>query len=367
MPVPTVVPWSRANLDEAVQALVVVAPATELRKGVSTVEKWATGDILAIIKGSPAVERDVATALHSAGALAEVDAAAFSAPVVLPPTPTTRKGQAVVLSPMPPMEDDYIDVRAVADAASAGVRRAVAALGSRISTPVHIGLVLHHSIRRLGLFHDSVVRPDTRGPDFSNAMEVAVAGALEGLWAPLQTREAAGDDTAVEPVELLRFGWVTDEGLQPQDDAVGSAIARRARAVELGRRLARDLGGADPERGAAPRLVERLREEFAELPVSMRVEDDPDVVRTEYPLAHAVARASIPVERHRPRIVRLEYTGDGAAEDLQHIFIAGKGITYDTGGADIKAGGIMAGKCSQRLLSLRSAGPHSSACSTAQA
>lgn len=39
-------------------------------------------------------------------------------------------------------------------------------------------------------------------------------------------------------------------------------------------------------------------------------------------------------------IVRLEYTPDGATSTL---LFSGKGITYDTGGADVKAGGHMAG------------------------
>jgi leucyl aminopeptidase len=47
------------------------------------------------------------------------------------------------------------------------------------------------------------------------------------------------------------------------------------------------------------------------------------------------------VERHRPRIVRLEYTGEGPIE--RTLLFAGKGITFDTGGADLKTGGSMAG------------------------
>jgi len=46
------------------------------------------------------------------------------------------------------------------------------------------------------------------------------------------------------------------------------------------------------------------------------------------------------VPRHHGRIIILEYRGEEAKE---HIAIVGKGVTYDTGGADIKAGGIMAG------------------------
>lgn len=40
-------------------------------------------------------------------------------------------------------------------------------------------------------------------------------------------------------------------------------------------------------------------------------------------------------------MIFLEYTGEGNTEKT--LFLVGKGVTYDTGGADIKAGGVMAG------------------------
>jgi leucyl aminopeptidase len=52
-------------------------------------------------------------------------------------------------------------------------------------------------------------------------------------------------------------------------------------------------------------------------------------------------RASLPVARHHPRIVRLEFNGEGPI--TRQVFFAGKGIVYDTGGADVKTGGHMAG------------------------
>ena len=54
----------------------------------------------------------------------------------------------------------------------------------------------------------------------------------------------------------------------------------------------------------------------------------------------AVDRACKHIERHRARAIWLDYT-DGKPE--RTIVLIGKGLTYDTGGADIKAGGSMAG------------------------
>ena len=47
------------------------------------------------------------------------------------------------------------------------------------------------------------------------------------------------------------------------------------------------------------------------------------------------------VERHQPRVLRLIYEGEG---EIDHTYLlAGKGLIYDTGGADLKVGGHMAG------------------------
>jgi leucyl aminopeptidase len=55
----------------------------------------------------------------------------------------------------------------------------------------------------------------------------------------------------------------------------------------------------------------------------------------------AVARSSLHVERHKPAVIRLEYVPEG--EVTQTLLFAGKGLVYDTGGADVKINGGMAG------------------------
>lgn len=48
----------------------------------------------------------------------------------------------------------------------------------------------------------------------------------------------------------------------------------------------------------------------------------------------------VEIARHRGRIIFLTYEAEAPKETL---FLIGKGVTYDTGGADIKAGGVMQG------------------------
>lgn len=86
----------------------------------------------------------------------------------------------------------------------------------------------------------------------------------------------------------------------------------------------------------------------------MSVIEGQDELQKDYPLLHSVARAATAVRtsvsttltspkvpRHHARVVRIEYTGEG--EPQTTLLLAGKGVTYDSGGVDIKTGGSMHG------------------------
>ncbi|MEQ8767060.1 MAG: leucyl aminopeptidase family protein [Planctomycetota bacterium] len=217
-------------------------------------------------------------------------------------------GQRLVVSPTGPLLRDQDDVRRFAAAARAGLRRAREA-----------------GARRPTLWID----PAPVEPRHALSVPVAVLGALFEVWQPLEAREAL-EEHIVEPLESIGI--------------VGDEVERWApiiEAIESGRRLARDLGGTDPERMAPPRFAEACQEAFAGTGVRVEVVSDVGTLLKDYPILSAVARASLPVERHRPRVIRLEYRPEGPVE--RTLLLAGKGVTYDTGGADIKAGGHMAG------------------------
>jgi leucyl aminopeptidase len=214
-------------------------------------------------------------------------------------------GGRLVVAPTGPLTRDFDDVRRFADAARAGVQRA------RDAGAVAPALWV------LG-----------RGT-FAHAEEVAVLGALAWLWEPLEAREAHGE-AAVEPVQ--RLGIVSPKA---------PAYAPIVEALEAGKRLARDLTGTEPERMRPEAFAAMCIDAFMDSPVRVDVLEDFDTLAYQYPLLMAVARASLAVERHRPRVVQLEYVGEGPI--VHSVFLAGKGLTYDTGGSDLKVGGIMAG------------------------
>ncbi|MGH0136835.1 UNVERIFIED_CONTAM: hypothetical protein FKN15_019827 [Acipenser sinensis] len=92
---------------------------------------------------------------------------------------------------------------------------------------------------------------------------------------------------------------------------------------------------------AAPLVVKYVEELFNNTPIKVSVVSDVKQLEKEYPCLAAVNRCANAVPRHQARVIKLEYTGEGPID--QTLLLVGKGITYDTGGADIKAGGFMAG------------------------
>ncbi len=220
-------------------------------------------------------------------------------------------GGRLITAPTGPLSRDHDDVRRYAEAARAGVRRARDA-GAR-------AILL-------------LVQQPPSGPSFGHAATIAALGGLGGLWEPLEAREALGAD-AVEPVATLGIGGLGEPF--PADSAAW------VEAAEAGLRLARDLCGTEPERMAPPRFADYVTAAFRGSKVKVSVQKDAKKLAKEYPLLHAVARASLEVPRHRPCVVRLEYTPKGKVE--RTLLFAGKGLTYDTGGADLKTDGHMAG------------------------
>jgi leucyl aminopeptidase len=164
---------------------------------------------------------------------------------------------------------------------------------------------------------------------YAHAALVGKLGVLQRAYVTLQAREAATPKAS--PLKNLT--------LDPSGHQAGADLAD---AIEAGLFLARDIGSGDPERMTPLRLAEAVVAACEGVSgVQIDVISDVDVLRSEYPLLFAVARASISVERHRPCVVRLEWSGSG--ETTRTVVVAGKGVTYDTGGADLKVGGSMPG------------------------
>lgn len=212
----------------------------------------------------------------------------------------------LIIAPTGPLQRDYDDVRSFYDAGRQAARIALQS-GARKPAVMVLGV------------------PETA--QYAEAESVAFFGICQELYEPLEAREHFGDEV-IEPVEHITFisktldcAWVE--------------------AVEAGRRAGRDLCGTEPERMAPIRFADYCRDMFEDTPVKVTVIEDRTQLEQEYPLLAAVGRASFSTPRHRPCVIRLEYTGEGEITDS--LFLVGKAVTYDTGGADLKTGGHMAG------------------------
>lgn len=215
-------------------------------------------------------------------------------------------GQRCIITPVGALNRDYDDVRSYGDAAKQAIALA----------------------KNAGAVKPLVWVQKAAGACFEKAAEVVYLAMAQALWQPLEGREALGE-ALVEPVQGI--------GIM----GVDATLANRLTAIESGKRLARDLCGTEPERMTPRRFADYCVEAFANTAVSVQVQTDVETLQQQYPLMMAVARSSLHVERHKPAVIRLEYVPEGAV--TQTLLFAGKGLVYDTGGADLKINGGMAG------------------------
>uniref|UniRef100_A0A8C9SBL4 Zgc:152830 n=1 Tax=Scleropages formosus TaxID=113540 RepID=A0A8C9SBL4_SCLFO len=217
-------------------------------------------------------------------------------------------GDRLVFASTGPVNRDYDDVRRFSEAAIKGIQRALKA----------------------GMQRPLLVCPKHGG--YEQSPLVAALGALHALYVPLEIREAKPKSSPYKVAML---------GLWAKDDEQGKFLVKLATALEAARVVYRDIGGSDPERMAASRVVEYVQSVFKDSPVEINVVSDLSTFEKEYPCLAVVNRCANAVPRHQGRVIKLQYCGEGPVEHT--LMMVGKGITYDTGGADIKAGGIMAG------------------------
>ncbi|KAI9311182.1 hypothetical protein BX666DRAFT_1998697 [Dichotomocladium elegans] len=233
----------------------------------------------------------------------------------------------VLIVPTGSIQNDFDDVRRFKDAAFAAGKRSLAA---GIKAPL-VYFADPPSASDLGWSFDGE-------DDYRHFLEVSILGFLEAAYEPIDVREhAIRVDKPLK--EFSSIGFIAASAL---DDEHVANLIKHVSAIETGRRLAKDIGSPDPERMSPINIVKYLEEMFKDdSNIKMTVIDDIDVIKKEYPLAHAVTRASLAVPRHHPRFVHFEYKSPDQSKVEENLYFVGKGVTYDTGGADVKYAGHM--------------------------
>lgn len=218
-------------------------------------------------------------------------------------------GGRLVISPTGKITP-YNDVGVVKEAARKGVERA---LDAGMKKPL---LIVQNAV------------------DFPDGQLVCILGALEALYQPLQMRERNISK------HFFKIGLHAEEKASESFEKV----VRNAIALENSRILTRDIAGGDPERMSPENIVSYIRNAFSGNNfVTINVIDDDKVIQEEFPLLAAVSRAANQIDRHKPKIVELLYKPSDLTRVTETIMLVGKGVTYDTGGANIKTGDFMTG------------------------
>ncbi|WP_224365267.1 aminopeptidase [Hyalangium versicolor] len=265
-------------------ALVVVAPAP-LKASLETLglpQEWKRA-----VEAALSVDRALAE-----GSPGPTLVAAPSAP-----------GGRIIVSPTAPITYDTDDCRVLSEASAAAIARAVQAGAS-------------HPLLAVGV---------PKEQRFARTLEVCALSSAATAWEPLEARESPS--RKAPPTQLRKLSVLN----------LSSQAAARASALETGRALCRDLVTGGPERLTPLRFAAYCEEAFGGTGVKVSVQKDV----SGYPLLAAVARASMVVEHHRPCVVTLELVPEGPV--TRTVLFAGKGVTYDMGGADLKTNGGMAG------------------------
>lgn len=212
---------------------------------------------------------------------------------------------SLVYSPISCINPDYDDVRIIKEAVVKGVKRALLLQTKKLLLVVE------------------------EFPEFDNAKLVGVLAALEALYTPIQVRERHPSNA----FKLERLGVFANN--------TEKDVLKLAKVLERGRYVARDIAGGDPERMAPLKVQNYVQELFQNTSIKVTVIADREVIANEYPLFEAVDRGASVVERHRGRIIYLEYIPP--KEVTKTLMLVGKGVTYDSGGADVKVSGCMIG------------------------
>lgn len=100
-------------------------------------------------------------------------------------------------------------------------------------------------------------------------------------------------------------------------------VVNLARTLESGRRVACDIGDCDPERMAPPRVEQYVKDLFSNSNIKIKVVSDEQEIEKDFPLFEAVNRAASVVERHRGRIIFLEYNPPQSVKET--LYFVGKG------------------------------------------
>ncbi len=141
------------------------------------------------------------------------------------------------------------------------------------------------------------------------------------------------------------FGWITGQyrfnRYRSDEKPVGARVLLTTQVGQIGavtaeaeaECLVRDLVNIPPE-DMGPAALEAECERLAKAHKAELTVVRGDALEQGYPMVHAVGRAA--ARRHAPRLMHLTWSAPGADPAHPVLAVVGKGVSFDSGGLDIK-------------------------------
>jgi leucyl aminopeptidase len=236
------------------------------------------------------------------------------------------------------------------DTLTGGAGRFTGALDDALVVAAY-GALAAPAVLLVGVGPDAERTPETQRR--AAAVAVAAAGKAATLAVALHRADAPGDyaalaavaeGTALAAYRFSRHKSAPEPALEAAtllvdgEQAVAAAepVLRRAEVAARGTWLARDLVNEPASRINPATLAAEAVRLAKQAGLEHRVLAGPALRRGRFGAVEAVGGGSAT----GPRLVELRYRPDGAG---RHVALVGKGVTFDTGGLDLKRGAGMDG------------------------
>jgi len=229
-------------------------------------------------------------------------------------------GKRIILVPIKSNFDDVDDVRIYGEMGKTVIKRA---LDTGIKKPIFYFAT------------DPINKNGSINKEFINFKQVTLLGVLRGLYIPLEAREYLKKNSSD----------ISDMGIMVENESEDiNEQLKIIEAYQQGRQLAQDIGSASPERGNPLQCAEIIKNAFKGTKVNVEIISNYSIIEKEYPLMAAVGRSSSKIPNHTPCVIKLTYKSPDQSQVKDNLFFVGKGVTFDSGGMDLKVGGAMRGQ-----------------------
>jgi len=166
-----------------------------------------------------------------------------------------------------------------------------------------------------------------KGRDNAWKIEQAVLAVTEGMY--------RFDELKSKPKAKRALKRVVFHAANRADVAAGEAAIARGMAIAQGITLAKDLGNLPGNICTPTYLADQAHEVGKRHGFKVEILEQEDIAKLGMGAFLAVARGS----RQPPKLIVMEY--HGGARDAPPVVLVGKGITFDTGGVNIKSSSNM--------------------------